>query len=78
MNQNPIDAQAITMREYEVLNLIAYENNTKEIAAKLYVSYETAQTHRKNLLKKLNVKNTAGMIRVAYENQLLQIQNIAK
>lgn len=57
----------ITKREKQVLQLIAHECNTKEIAHELFVSYETAHSHRKNLLKKLKVKNTAGLIRVAFE-----------
>lgn len=64
--------QKVTQREKEVLHLIAYEHSTKEIASKLYVSYETVNSHRKNLLRKLDVKNTAGMVRVAFEQQLLQ------
>ena len=42
----------ITNRERQVLHLIAHERNTKEIAHELFVSYETAHSHRKNLLKK--------------------------
>ena len=61
----------ITRREYEVLHLIAFEYSTKEVANKLYVSYETANTHRQNLMKKLDVRNTAGLIRVAFEVGLL-------
>jgi len=62
---------SITPREYEVLYLIAYEYSTKQIASKLQVSYETASTHRQNLKRKLGVRNTAGMIRVAFEIGLL-------
>ena len=61
----------ITTREIEVLNLIAYEYSSKEIAAQLCVSYETISSHRKNIMSKLGVKNTAGMVRVAYERQFL-------
>jgi len=61
----------ITSREKEVLHLIAYEHTTKEIADKLYVSFETISSHRKNIIQKLGVRNTAGMIRVAVENRLL-------
>ena len=39
----------ITPREKQVLHLIAYEHTAKEIANKLYVSYETVNSHRKNL-----------------------------
>jgi len=63
----------ISRRENQVLQLIAYERITKEIAEELFVSYETAHSHRKSLLKKLNVKNTARMVRVAYELGLLKL-----
>lgn len=63
----------ITPREYEVLQLIAYEHSTKQIAAKLFVSYETISTHRQNLMRKLDVKNTAGLVRAAFEQGLLTI-----
>lgn len=62
----------ISERERQVLHLIAHERNTKEIAHELFVSYETAHSHRKNLLKKLKVKNTAGLIRVAFERGIFQ------
>ncbi len=65
--------QIISMREQEVLYLIAYEHSTKEIAEKLHVCYETAHSHRKNLLRKLNARNTAGLIRVAFESGLMQV-----
>jgi len=61
----------ISPREGQVLYLIAHERNTREIASELFVSYETANSHRKNLLKKLNVRNTAGLIRVAFEKGIL-------
>lgn len=65
----------ISVREQEVLYLIAYEHSTKEIAAKLHVCYETAHSHRKNLLRKLNAKNTAGLIRVAFESGLMRVNH---
>jgi DNA-binding NarL/FixJ family response regulator len=74
MNYQTFPNQHITKREKQVLSLIAYEYSTKQIAAKLDVAYETAHTHRQNLLKKLEVANTAGMIRVAFEEGLLTIR----
>ncbi len=61
----------ITAREREVLHLIAYEYTAKQIAHKLYISPHTVITHRKNLYEKLGVRNTAGMIRAAFETGLL-------
>ena len=61
----------LSNREREVIHLIAYELSSKEIANKLCVSPETIRTHRKNIMSKLSVKNVAGMVRVAYQRQLL-------
>lgn len=66
--------KTISIREKQILDLIAREYTIKEIALLLYISTETVKSHRKNLLLKLNVKNTAGMIRRAFELQLLQLQ----
>ena len=57
----------ITRREQEVLSLIVEEHTTGEIAKKLFISYCTVETHRINLIQKLGVKNTAGLVRVAFE-----------
>lgn len=61
----------ISQREKEILNLIAREYTTAEIAEKLFVSTHTVETHRANLLIKLDCKNVAGLVRVAMENHLL-------
>ena len=47
----------------------------KEIADQLYISVETVKSHRKNLRCKLSVKNTAGLIRRAFELGIFQLQN---
>ncbi len=57
----------ITRREREVLNLIMKELTNQEIADKLFISLRTVETHRYNLLQKLNAKNTAGLLRIARE-----------
>ncbi len=62
---------SLSRREKEILTLIIKENTTKEIASQLYIGQCTVDTHRKNLLRKLNVKNTAGLVRLAYETNLL-------
>ena len=61
----------ITKREKEILNLIAFEFNTKEIASKLSISEETVKSHRKNLMMKIQAKNTAGLIFKSIEQNLL-------
>ncbi len=63
--------QLITDREQQVLHLVAFEKTTKEIANELFISQQTVISHRKNIMLKLDVKNTAGMVRVGFENGLL-------
>lgn len=60
----------LTNREQEVLALIIKEYTTKEIAEKLFVTSKTVEAHRTNLIQKLGVKNTAGLVRVAFEKGL--------
>lgn len=55
----------ITRREKEVLNLIAEGFTNSEIADKLFISPLTVDSHRKNLIIKLNAKNTASLIKIA-------------
>ncbi|SHI86607.1 response regulator [Pseudozobellia thermophila] len=55
----------LSSRELQVLELIAREYTTKEIADKLYISKHTVETYRKNLLLKLDAKNLAGLTKHA-------------
>jgi DNA-binding NarL/FixJ family response regulator len=61
----------LTRREIEVLKLIAEGLTNPEIADKLFVSTSTIDSHRKNLISKLQVKNTAALVRVAFENKII-------
>ena len=63
----------ISAREQEVLQMIAYEYSTKQIAQKLFIAYETAHSHRKNLLRKLQASNTAGLVRIGFELGILRV-----
>ncbi|MCB0685366.1 MAG: response regulator transcription factor [Saprospiraceae bacterium] len=67
-------SNSLTNREKEVLKLIAYENTNDEIAQKLYISNHTAKTHRKNLLEKLSVRNSAGLVRRGFELGLISFE----
>lgn len=60
----------LTKREAEVLREIAAGLTNAEIAGKLFISLDTVDSHRKNLHTKLNVKNTAMLVRFAVENDL--------
>ena len=64
--------QKLTRREKEVLQLIIDELTTDEIAKQLFISPTTVISHRKSLLRKLNAKNTAGLVKAAYEFGLLK------
>ena len=66
-----IEAAHLTDREKEVLKLIAMEYNTHEIAEKLFISTNTVETHRKNLLSKLNAKNIAGLVKFALQTGII-------
>lgn len=56
----------LTSRETEILKLIAMEMTNKEIGNKLLISSGTVSTHRRNLLQKIGVKNSIGLVRFAY------------
>jgi DNA-binding NarL/FixJ family response regulator len=61
----------LSNREKEVLKLIIDEFTTQEIADKLFISFATVESHRHNILLKLGARNTAGMVRIALEYELL-------
>jgi DNA-binding NarL/FixJ family response regulator len=62
---------ALTRREREVLELIAEGLTNQEIAAKLFLTSGTIDSHRKNMLTKFNAKNTAALIKIAVSNHLI-------
>ncbi len=65
------ETPVLTRREKEVLELIAEGSTNVEIAARLFISASTVDTHRKNLLAKLNAKNTASLVKIAMQHQLI-------
>jgi len=65
----------LSNREKEVLHFVAKEYTNQEIAEKINISLRTVETHKRNLIKKLRVKNVVGLVRFALEQgQLLDIQ----
>lgn len=68
---SPSDQPILTRREKEVLQLIAQGLTNKEIADKIFVSTSTVDSHRKNLLHKFNVMNTAALVAHAAKHRLL-------
>ena len=65
------ELQHVSKREFQVLKLIAEELTTAQIAKTLFISSHTANSHRKNIMQKLGARNTAGLIRLSFENKLL-------
>lgn len=61
----------LTKREIEVLKLVGQAMSNKEIAKELYISDQTVSVHRKNIMKKLDVNNTASLIKFAFEHNLI-------
>jgi DNA-binding NarL/FixJ family response regulator len=60
----------LTRRETEILGLISQAKSSSEIAENLYISPQTVGAHRKNIMRKLNISSTAGLVRFAIENQM--------
>ncbi len=67
--ENPFPT--LSRREKEVLTLILDEHTTQEIADKLFISFGTVETHRRNMMVKLGVRNTAGLVKIAVEYNLI-------
>jgi DNA-binding NarL/FixJ family response regulator len=65
------DKPALTKREKEILELVAEGLTNQEIADQLFIALSTVDTHRKNLLAKFDVKNTASLIRLAAKLQFI-------
>lgn len=61
----------ISVREAEIIRLVAEGFTNKEIADKLFLSAHTVTTHRKNIMAKLGINNTAGMVLFAIKNNIV-------
>lgn len=67
----PSEGQLLTDRELTIVRMVADGKITKEIADELSISVRTVETHRSNIMKKLNVSNTSEMIRYAFDKKLI-------
>jgi len=68
----PAASANITNREKEILRLVAREYSTAEISELLKISVRTVETHRKNILRKINARTTAGLTIFAIKMGLLE------
>lgn len=73
--KNSYENNSLTRRELEILEYISKEYTNKEIAGELYISPRTVETHRRNLMQKLKVKNSVGL--VIYYFKKIQRQGVA-
>lgn len=65
----------LTVREREVLQLLAEGQATREIADRLHVSVKTVETHRQNIMQKLNIHNVAGLTKYAIREGLTSLES---
>jgi DNA-binding NarL/FixJ family response regulator len=63
----------LTPREREVVQLLAEGKTSKEVATVLNLSVKTAETHRTNLMRKLNLHSVADLVRYAVRNRIVQV-----
>jgi DNA-binding NarL/FixJ family response regulator len=70
-HKDGVDTVPLTLREREVLQLIAEGQKTKQIAARLGISVKTAESHRTRIMKKLDVHDTANLVRYAIRRGLI-------
>lgn len=69
-HRDSLDSPDISIRESEVLQLIAEGKTTAQIAKNLYLSTKTIESHRQNIMQKLNINNIAGLTKYAIREGL--------
>jgi len=74
LSENSSDAPKMSAREREVLQLVAEGKSTKEIAASLYVSIKTVETHRRQIMGRLNLLNIAQLTKFAVREGITSVQ----
>ncbi len=66
------DESHLTAREIEIVQLIEKEFSNKQIADSLFISERTVETHRKNIFRKTKTSGVIGLVKYAYEHQLIR------
>lgn len=66
--------ESLTKREKEILGFISRGMTSQEIAKELFLSPRTVETHRANIMHKLNIHTTAGLIRFAYDHKIFNVE----
>ncbi|TAL00235.1 MAG: response regulator transcription factor [Rhodospirillaceae bacterium] len=73
VHKQALPSEPLTDRERQVLHLIAEGKSTKEVANLLKLSVKTAETHRTKIMRKLDIHNTAGLVRYAVRRHLISL-----
>ena len=73
LNRMEFPSEALSARELQVLQLVAEGNTTKEIACLLNISAKTAESHRARIMEKLEVHETASLVRYAVRRGLVEV-----
>ncbi|HST11717.1 MAG TPA: response regulator transcription factor [Terriglobales bacterium] len=71
--EQPVSKDVLTSREREVVQLLAEGKSTKEVAVALGLSVKTAETHRSNLMRKLDVHSVSQLVLYAVRNNIVQV-----
>jgi DNA-binding NarL/FixJ family response regulator len=65
----------LTIREFEVLKLVAAGKTNKELAEILFISVKTVETHKKHIMEKLGLRNSTELVKYAIRNKIISIDN---
>jgi len=63
----------LSVREMEVFKLFAEGYSNREIAEKLFISVRTVETHKNNIMKKINIKTTVDLVKFAIKNNIIEL-----
>ncbi len=72
LSKQDLPGQVLSDRERQVLQLVAEGKTTKELASLLNISVKTAESHRSNIMDKLDIHDTAGLVRYAIRTGIIQ------
>ena len=75
-SSNNSQSETLTDREKEILKLLVSGNTTKQIAATLFISTHTVNTHRKNIMRKLDIKTVSGLTIFAVLNNIITLKEV--
>lgn len=67
------EAKKISQRELEILHLVCLGNNSREISNQLFISELTVNTHRRNMVKRLGLKNSHQLVVWAFKERMFTI-----